>query len=132
MKRYALYPIALLILVALLAACSSGEPEDTVDAFFQASADGDVEKAIDQVSFASVGADEMVSANGKVRMIVGDLQQQIIANDGLDSIETLSSDISEDGEQATVQSTLTFGNGKTKHETTRLIKKDGAWKISLQ
>lgn len=132
MKRYALYPIALLILAVLLTACSGGEPENTVEAFFKASADGDTEKAIDQISFASVGADEMVAAKGKVQMIVGDLQQRINANDGLDSVETLNSDISENGEQATIQSRITFGNGKTTDETTRLIKDGDDWKISLQ
>lgn len=132
MKRYVLYPIMLLVVAVLLTACSGGKPEDTVNAFFQASADGDVDTAIDQVSFASVGADEMVAAKGKVQMLVGDLQQRVNANDGLDSVETLNSDISEDGEQATIQSQITFGNGKTTNETTRLIQEDGDWKISLR
>lgn len=132
MKHYVLYPIALLILAAFLAACSGGKPENTVETFFQAAADGDVEKAIDQISFASVDASEMVAAKGKIQMIVGDLQQQIAANDGMGSLETLSSEMAEDGELAIIQSKITFGNDKTMNETTRLAKEDGDWKILLQ
>ncbi|WP_447895542.1 DUF4878 domain-containing protein [Vreelandella sp. GE22] len=132
MKRNIFLTAAALLAAALLTACSGGEPEDTVETFFQATADGDVEKAIDQVSFASVGAEEMVAAKGKVQMLVGDLQNRIAANDGLDSVETVNTNMLEDDQRAVIQSTIHFNNGKSMNENTPLVKEDGDWKISLE
>lgn len=64
-------------------------------------------------------------------MIVGEVQNRINANDGFDSVETLNSVISDDGNQATIQSQINYGNGKSTTENTRLVKIDGDWKISL-
>ncbi|WKD29585.1 DUF4878 domain-containing protein [Vreelandella venusta] len=131
MKNHLLYPLLLLLAVFTLTACSGGKPEDTVETFFKAAAQGDTDKAIDQISFASVSANEMVQARGKVQMIVGEVQNRINANDGFDSVETLNSVISDDGNQATIQSQINYGNGKSTTENTRLVKIDGDWKISL-
>ncbi|WP_251977442.1 DUF4878 domain-containing protein [Salinicola avicenniae] len=132
MKRFALYPLFLLMTAMTLVACSGGDPESTASAFYEAAAEGDVDGAVELISFAGVGANEMVQAKGKVQMIVGNLESRVAANDGLDTVETLETQVSEDGQTAVVRSRITFGNGKSTSENTRLVKEDGDWKVSFQ
>ncbi|TBU90661.1 DUF4878 domain-containing protein [Stutzerimonas kirkiae] len=120
------------LLAVLLAACSGSGPEATTESFYKAAAKGDVDKAIGLISFADVGANEMVQAKGKVQMIVGQLQARIQANDGLDSVEVLSSTVSEDGNQATLHNRLNYKNGKSQDDRVRLVKEKGDWKIALK
>lgn len=132
MKRQILYPFALFLTAAMLVACSGGKPEETVDAFYHTTADGNVDDAVKLISFSGVGANEMVQAKGKVQMVVGELHNRIEANDGLDTVETVKSETSEDGQKAMVSSKIIFGNGKSMNENAKLIKDDGNWKIVLQ
>ncbi|QLF92947.1 DUF4878 domain-containing protein [Pseudomonas sp. ABC1] len=120
------------LMAILLAACSGGSPESTVENFYKAAAKGDVDKAIELISFADVGANEMVQAKGKVQMIVGQLQARIQANDGLDSVEVLSSTVNEEGTQAVLNNRLNYKNGKSQEDRVRLVKEKGDWKISLK
>ncbi|MFC0268927.1 DUF4878 domain-containing protein [Kushneria aurantia] len=132
MKRSLAHSIALLIMTLMLAACSSStQPEETVERFFNAAAKGDSDTAIEQISFAGVGANDMAAAKGKIQMIAGQMQSQIESNGGIESLETLESTISEDGQHATVRTRVTFGNGQSTTDQTRLVKQDGDWKITL-
>ena len=115
-----------------LAACSGGSPESTIESFYKAAADGDVEKAAEQISFASVPAAQMTAAKGKVQMIVGEMQSRIQANDGLDSVEIVESKIDDEKKTARVRSRIVFNNGKDQTENHRLINEDGDWKILLK
>lgn len=115
-----------------LTACSGGKPESTVETFYEAAAQGDVDKAIAQISFSGVPAAQMTAAKGKMQMIVGEMQARIQANDGLDEVEILESKVGEDGKTATVRAKVIFKNGKDKTESHRLIKEDGDWKLQLK
>ncbi|KLI98708.1 DUF4878 domain-containing protein [Luteimonas sp. FCS-9] len=133
MRRFRLSAVFFLMFATLaLAACSSGKPEAAVEAFYEAAAKGDVEKATAQVSFADVPANGMVQAKGKVQMIVGEMQSRIDANDGLDEVEVLESTVDEGGETARVQVRVVFANGKDLTETHRMVRDDGKWKIRLR
>ncbi|WP_337245934.1 DUF4878 domain-containing protein [Luteimonas sp. gir] len=133
MHRFRLSAVCFLVLATLaLAACSSAKPEATVQAFYEAAAKGDVEKATAQVSFADVPANGMVQAKGKVQMIVGEMQSRIDANDGLDKVEVIESSIDDEGETARVQVRVVFDNGKDLTETHHMVRDDGKWKIRLR
>jgi PBP1b-binding outer membrane lipoprotein LpoB len=124
--------LGIAMLAMLLASCSGGKPESTLEAFYQAAAKGDVEKATELVSFENTPATQMVRAKGKVQIIIGEMQQRIDANDGLDRIETVSSKIDPDGKHAVVEVKLVFKNGKDVAETSKLVKGEHGWKISLK
>lgn len=119
-------------LAVMLAACSGSKPTSTVEAFFNAVAKGDVEKASEQISFAGVSANEMIQAKGKIQMIVGEMHKMVEANGGLAGIEVVESKIDDDGKSATVKIKLKFKNGKDQEETQKLVKEDAGWKISLK
>ncbi|WP_024890356.1 DUF4878 domain-containing protein [Luteimonas huabeiensis] len=133
MRAFRVLSFLFLACLALgLSACSSSKPEATVEAFYRAAAKGDVERATAQISFADVPANQMVQAKGKVQMIVGEMQSRVEANDGLDAIEVVESEIDEAGDTARVRTRLVFGNGKDTSETHRLVREDGDWKIVLR
>jgi major membrane immunogen (membrane-anchored lipoprotein) len=124
--------VVAVLIVSMLAACSGGKPEDTLDRFYRAAEKGDVDTAVKQMSFASVPAEKMVQAKGKIQMIVGEAQNLIKANGGYDSLEVIESKIAEDGKTATVRAKLKFKNGKDKSDSARLVKEDDGWKIVLR
>ncbi|MGS2742294.1 DUF4878 domain-containing protein [Halomonas sp. LS-001] len=132
MKKYLFYPLFLMLAVLTLTACADEKPEDTLETFFNAVAEGDIDTAIEQISFETVSVNEMAQAKGKIQMMVGQFKNHIDANDGLDSIETINTDISEKNDEVRIKSQLNFSNGKTSTENTRLRKFDGGWKIVLE
>lgn len=133
MRAFRVLPFLFLACLALgLSACSSAKPETTVEAFYRAAAKGDVERATEQVSFADVPANQMVQAKGKVQMIVGEMQSRVEANDGLEAVEVLETEIDEAEGTARVRTRVVFGNGKDTNETHRLVREDGDWKIVLR
>lgn len=117
---------------ALFSACSAGKPEDAPSAFYKASAAGEVEKAMEYVSFANFKAEEMVAAKGKVQMVIGQVQQMVASNDGLDKVEVIDSVMGDDGNSARVTSKLFYKNGASRADTVNLVKEDGKWKIKLK
>ena len=124
--------MSLLLTVLTLAACSSSKPEAAVQQFYRAVEKGQIDKAIEHFSFADVSADSMVQAKGKVQMVVGEMKSRIDANDGLDKVEVLESNVDEGGETARVRVRLVFGNGKDTTESHRMRRDDGKWKIVLR
>lgn len=129
----AFYGIWLALFAVALTACSgSGKPEATVEALYRAAEKGDVEKAIAQISFSQVPADQQVQAKGKVQMIVGEMQRRITQNGGIAKIETLNSTIDDATKSAVLRTRLEFKNGKDVTETHRLVQEDGAWKLRLK
>ncbi|MDX3906177.1 MAG: DUF4878 domain-containing protein [Pigmentiphaga sp.] len=124
--------VFLALCALVLAACSGGKPESSLEAFYQAAAKGDVEKATEQISFAQVPAAQMVQAKGKVQMIVGEMQNRIKANDGLDKIEILDSKVDEAAKTAQVRVRVKYNNGKDQTESHRLVNEEGHWKILLK
>ena len=124
--------VSMALAALLLAACSGDKPESVVEQFYEAAAKGDVEDATDLISFANVPANQMVAAKGKVQMVVGEMNTRISANEGLDEVKIVETNLDESGKTAQVKATLVFNNGKEKTENVRLIKDDGDWKLLLK
>ena len=53
------------------------------------------------------------------------------AKGGVKSFEVLEEEISEDGLSAVVSTKIVYGNGEEKTETSKYVKKDGKWKLSM-
>ena len=122
---------AIFMLTLLLAACASKKPEAVVEQFYRAAAKGDVEEATKQVSFTEVPADVMVQAKGKVQIIIGEMQNRVQTNEGLDKIEIVNVTVNRDEKTAVVESKVVFKNGKSMTEKHHLIQTDDGWKLRL-
>lgn len=121
-----------LVLTFALAACSDRTPDSVVKDFYVAIEKGNVDEAAEQISFVNVPADQMGQANGKLQMIVGEMRGRIKNNKGLDDVEIVESNLSEDGKSSSIRVKLLFNNGKDTIETHRLVNGEDGWKILWQ
>ena len=53
------------------------------------------------------------------------------AKGGVTDIEVLSEEISEDGNSAVVKMKITYGNGESEEDETKLVLVDGKWLLSM-
>jgi len=116
----------------LLAACSSPKPEAAVEAFYQAAAKKNVDRAAEQVALGDVPDNEMLMVKGMLQMMIGAYAAKIESNDGLKRIEVLETTVDEDGQSARVRSKLLFNNGKDETVSDRLHLEGGKWKIAFK
>lgn len=123
--------LAMGLALGLTACFGGGSPFSVVKDFYAAVLQGDADKAITFLALKQVSANEMQLVKPKVQMIVAQGKSKTDANGGLDAIELLQENISEDGEQAKVEVKVLFKNGKSSNESFKLVKEDGAWKIRL-
>lgn len=122
--------VLVLICIMLLAACSSQTPGSVTKAFYQALASGNVDAAIAMVDFVGVKGNEMAMAKAKVKLVAVGVQTKMGAAGGLKSIDITKTE-NTDATHAKVYSTLHFGDGSKKKDTTKLVRTDGQWRISL-
>lgn len=119
----------MLIVAALLAAafafgCSNGnKPSATVKNYLSAVVDGDYEKAVDCVDVEAEERGELVE------LMRTKVDQSLKEQNGIKSFKVLDEQIDSDGERATVNVQLTYGDDKTEENKYVLIKKDDTWLI---
>ena len=113
-----------------LSACLGGGPQATVEGFYAAVAQGDVDQAMTWLALEQVSANEMMLVKGKLQVALAVSKEKIDANGGLGSIKLLEQ--TEQGDnRMRVQVQVTFKNGKTDTEYMDLVKQKDGWKIKL-
>lgn len=122
LKQQKLFVVALLVIGILLTGCSSG-PSRTVERFFRATEDGKQSEAVDLLS------SQVIATFGRDKLIAGlaDRTREIESLGGIDSIAT---DETINGDSASVNVTVTYGDGSVESDRVDLIKEDGDWKIT--
>jgi hypothetical protein len=75
-----------------------------------------------------VNTDEKAEA---IKAFAGKAKKSDEAKGGIKSFEIIEEKISEDGNSATVETKITYGNGTEDTNTSKYVKKDGKWKVSL-
>jgi hypothetical protein len=86
-----------------------------------------VEILVDHIDSKKAPSDEekkmtMVALTEKTK-------QSLDAKQGVKSYEVVKEEISEDGESATVETKVVYGDGSESTEKTKYVRKEGAWKI---
>lgn len=125
MKRFALF--TLLITAAMMtSSCSlfSSGPGGVVEKFYRYVEKGELEAA--KNLFAKQIKETM---GGKIMAGLAGETNKIKDKGGIKSIEIKNEEIN--GESARVATRVVYGNGADKNEDTKLIKEDGAWKITI-
>ncbi|MDR2129238.1 MAG: DUF4878 domain-containing protein [Burkholderiaceae bacterium] len=119
------------LLGVLLVACgtsTSPSPESVVKDFYKAIADNRTEDAMALVLIEEVEESELTAAKGIQQMMFDILSSEIEKSGGLKSVETKR--MSQEGDTAVIDVTLTYGNGKQWKAGMRiLVKKNGRWVI---
>ncbi len=125
MKRFYIYGLATALLVFIFAGCGSSGPDDVVNDFFRSIESGDTDKA------AGMMSSQLVSMMGKEKLSTALEEQtkEMKEKGGISKIEI--SDKEEKEESVTMNVTITYGDGSTKSEKTKLVLEEGEWKIGI-
>lgn len=119
-------------IAAGLTGCLGGEkPLQVIENFYAAVAEGNTDKAVQYLALENVSANEMIAVKAKVAVMVAQGKAVIDANNGVQKVQVLEENLSEDGAQANVRVQVTFRNDKTDTDTFKLRKVNGHWKIRL-
>ena len=121
----------ILFLVALMALALAGcsvfrpGPGDVVKQFIRHVEAGETTEA------AALLSGDLANNLGqdKLRRVLAEQTRQIQSKGGISNIEIVSEDVL--GETAEVTAVTTYGNGSSQRENSKLIQKDGEWKITL-
>lgn len=116
-----------LAVVLAFSSCSNNSPEGVVKNYYSYVQKGKYEKVIDLIHFKKEISSE---EKQQYTALLGDkLSKELEKKDGISSYEVIDTEISEDGETATVHGIVTYGNGNTQDDKTKLVKVDGKWMI---
>lgn len=127
LKTFAL--ISLLFAFACKGGAGSSSPGDVYKDAIMKLADGKYEEVMDMM--ADEDDEEMTSEEREKTMgIFGMANATIQSKGGIKSIEILNEEISEDGNKASIDYKMTFGNGEVNEDDNELIKVDGKWKLT--
>jgi len=108
----------------LIAACSGGAPS-RAEAFHQAIDRGQVSEAIAMIDPAAV------QQVGEVNIRAA-LAKDAEFDKAAGGLKTISVKGEEQGELASYEVTLVFGNGKVRNEKTKLVKIQGKWYVAVR
>ncbi len=115
------------LMVLLITACSSFDsPSTVVKKFYEYAEAGKVNDAYELIT--KDGKEMLQKYAGGVSAL-SDLTDEIKREGGLKSINIQSEEIT--GDTAKVVFVITYGNGTTKNDNEKLIKEQGAWKITV-
>ena len=116
--------ILMTLCAVALVSCSGGgkSPSAPVKGYLNALKAGNYEKAMDYCSVDKSAAEEFAA-----------LHEKAMGEDGIQSFELVKDGetISEDGEKATVKTSVTYESGRVEEQTFDVAKVDGAWKVDL-
>ena len=117
-----------LVLVALtFVSCNSNSPEAVVQEYVADLQTGKYEEAIDLFYFRKELTDK--DKQQYISMMTEKWGKEIDKKGGITGVDITDVAVAEDGNTATVNYTLKYGDGSTKDQNTSLVKVDDKWKI---
>lgn len=126
--------IALFAVVAAFFAvsCSSSNtPGEVAIEAYQLMADGKYEKVLDKFYIADPAEKEEFKST-MLSLCKEKMEPQLQAKGGIEKIELVSEEISEDGKSARVTTKITYGDGSVEEEKTKMVNVDGEWLVSIE
>lgn len=133
--------LGLAVLTSFAVSCSGGSnskfskngPGAAAEEYSQYILKGEFEKIFEMVDVPEgTSEEELAFAKTMISMMFSEGMKQFEEKKGgLQKMEVLSEEISEDGNTAKVTLEQTFGNGESAKETINFIKKDNKWKLRL-
>ena len=126
--------VALFAVVAAFFAvsCSSSNtPGEVAIEAYQLMADGKYEKVLDKFYIADPAEKEEFKST-MLSLCKEKMEPQLQAKGGIEKIELVSEELSEDGKSARVTTKITYGDGSEKEDRTNMVNVDGEWLISME
>lgn len=122
MRRSYLIPLAMTVILMALVGCGK-KPSSVVEAFYTNLADGKVNDAFNMLSKESSA---MLQAFGGSAAMM-EQSRKIQKKQGIKKFEVLSEEVH--GDTAQVKARITFGDGSTDEDLSKLMKTDDGWRI---
>lgn len=125
--------VALFAVVAAFFAVSCGGPSTPGNAaieVYKLMADGKYEKALDKFYVADPAEREQFESM-MLSLCKEKMEPQMAAKGGIEKIELVSEELSEDGKSARVTTKITYGDGSEKEDRTNMVNVDGEWLVSM-
>jgi hypothetical protein len=131
MKKVSVVLVLLAMTISLsLISCGGGEstPADMEKTLWTHVQKGDYEKAIKYWANISVDGDTKDQMKAMTTMFASKMKETMDEKGGLKEFKIVNDNISADGETATVDVALTYGDGSTEEQSNKYKKVDGKWK----
>jgi len=128
-KLTIIFGIAIIGLLLFTTSCGSSSPSDVVISYMNDYQNGDYDDVIDALASNGEEISEEDTAKLKSMLAVG--HAEIEEKGGIKSMEVIEESINDDATEAKVNLKIIYENGDEDTETTKLVKQDGAWKITM-
>lgn len=122
--------LAVFTFMAFLVSCSGGvnSPAAVSKSFIQKVEKGDTESAAKMFEGMENATEEEMQ---KSKALLDESSKEIASKGGVKKVDVLNETISEDGQNASVEMKVTYGNGEEDKSITKLINTEDGWKLTL-
>ena len=125
-----IFLVGIIAVTAVNCGGSAGtSPADIEKAIYSQFQKGNYEAGM-KIYFENSTAEKTEEQDEIIKAFAEKQKESFDAKDGIKKFE-ITENIDESGESATVVTKITFGDGSEKEETTKYVKVDGKWKISV-
>ncbi len=130
MNKLAILLAVMVASATIFFACGGEEtPGDITEKVYLSIADGEYDYVIDKMD---TGGEEITSEDrDKLKKMFEMSKGQIEKKGGIKKVNILSEEVSEDGNNCTVQAEVEYGNGNKEPANSRFVKIDGEWMIRI-
>ncbi len=134
MKKILCFVMALAA-VGVMSSCGGGStPGAAAKKVMEQAGKGNYDKFVDGLYFdENASKEEVEQSKVMLKALLADKASKTIEKKGgLESVDVISEEISDDGLSAKVVLKQTYGNGDTQEETFTMVKQDGKWKLKIK
>ncbi|MFO8087300.1 MAG: DUF4878 domain-containing protein [Bacteroidales bacterium] len=123
--------VAAVMIMGIVTACGGAgkTPGDTAKKFGQYFADGKIDKAVEMLDGYDEATDE--EKEQIIALFEDSKDTMLEEKEGVKSIKILEEEIDEEENEAKVKLKTVYGNGEEDESTTKLVKVDDEWKVTL-
>lgn len=113
-----------------MAACSSNSPKAAAEAYSKAIIKGDYKTALEYVYMKGEPEEVQKKKEFYLQMVENKVKDGLPEDKQMTKFEVISEEFDEDETHATVVANVTYANGNTKEERSKMIKtEDGKWMV---
>lgn len=130
-KLFSIFAVAVAM---FMVSCASAPatPSDAAVEIYQYVADGNYEAFADAINYNTTDPEELAEGKAMITSLYKEkAAPQLESKGGIASIEAQGETISEDGNSATVNLKIVYGNGSEENEDVKMVKVDEKWMLAF-
>lgn len=115
------------IVACLMTACSNNSPSAAAEQYANYIMKSDYKSAINMIHFKGTPEDVQGQRDYYLQIIESKVKDGLPDDKKMTKYEVTKEEVDEENGKATVTANVTYANGETKEETTKLVKTDDGW-----